>query len=147
MRRELTIVWTLLLLLAVVAVAAGIMIHTAGAEAVDSPNLTKYVWIRSNDGISLSTAPVELIPAELLRVSVDKEAIQEKDWLEADISLPYVPPDIKYLILTDGQHITMGVWDQMGEHTIRVKFSGKELRQFSMTEVYYLVILTERQRL
>lgn len=143
MRRELKTILIMLMLLLVMAIAAVIVIHNTGAEAAESPDLAKYVWITSDDGISLSTAPVELIPAELLRMSVDKELIQKKDWLEADISLPYIPPNIKYLILTDGQHITMGIWEQTGEHTIRVKFSAKELRDFSTPEVCYLVILTE----
>ncbi|MBR4539010.1 MAG: hypothetical protein IKO52_09210 [Clostridia bacterium] len=143
MRRELKNVLIMLAMLLVMAVAAVIVIHNASGEAAESPDLTRYVRIISDDGISLSTAPVELIPAELLRMSVDKKAIQEKDWLEADISLPYIPVGIKYLILTDGQHITMAVWEQTGEHTIHVKFSVKELREFSTPEVCYLVILTE----
>lgn len=145
MRRELKNILIMLALLVVMAVAAVIVIHNASAEAAESPDLTKYVWITSDDGISLSTAPVELIPAELLRISVDKESIQEKDWLEANISLPYIPPNIKYLVLTDGRHITMGIWEQTNEHTIHVKFSAKESRDFSTPEVCYLVILAEKR--
>ena len=146
MKKEMRTIWGLLALVLVLAVAAAVVIVNTPAAAEESPDMTKYVWVKSEDGISLSTAPVELIPAEMLRISVDKKAIQEKEWLEADISLPYIPPSIQHIIVTDIWHGAFAVWQQTGEHTLHVKFWAGDLRAFATPEYCYLVILTEWQR-
>ena len=110
--------------------------HNAKADALppDPPALVLAGDLR------LSDAPMDLYMAACLRVDV---VSMDVDGAWADLTLPYVPPSIAYVLLFDGWHLIHGAWEQTGEPTLRVRFRADELAALDGTVGVYLVILAE----
>ena len=136
MRRELKIIWVILALLIILALVAVVWMHNAKADALppDPPALVLAGDLR------LSDAPMDLYMAACLRVDV---VSMDVDGAWADLTLPYVPPSIAYVLLFDGWHLIHGAWEQTGEPTLRVRFRADELAALDGTVGVYLVILAE----
>ena len=103
----------------------------------------EMVRVESADGIALSAAPVEQWPGAMLRVAFDEEILAEKQGcLEATVTLPYIPPNLYTVILSDGQSMIHGYFEILGPGTILVGFPAEEIRKFQCVQFCYLVFVT-----
>lgn len=133
MKRELKILWTLLALLVIAAVAAVVMAQTVQAEAL--PELT--------GGLRISEAPVDMRVAECLRVDVAWPDADE-DAISAELTLPYVPPSIWGVALYDGYRLIYSAWEQTGDNTLQLQFRIRDLVRLDGTVGLYLLIVAEK---
>lgn len=111
--------------------------YGAYAEALPSPTAAEH--LRLDGDLELVPADVDLVVTDCLRVDVT--CIRE-DGIWADLTLPYVPPSIRYLLLFDGFHLLHGAWEPEGESTLRVHFPWGD--HMDGTVGLYLVIVAEK---
>ena len=71
---------------------------------------------------------------------VDVTCIRE-DGIWADLTLPYVPPSIRYVLLFDGYHLMHGEWEPIGEYTMRIHFLPDGVAKLDGTVGLYLLIV------
>ena len=136
MRRELKNILLLIALVLAMAVVAVIVVNNAKAEALFSQDAAHLLSLTGD--MRLSEAPVEFRLAECLRVDVVSIS---NDGVWGDLTLPYVPPSILGAALFDGFHICYGVWQQVGETTLRLRFWPEDVARLDGTVGIYLIIL------
>lgn len=111
--------------------------YGAYAEALPSPTAVEH--LRLDGDLELTGQDVDLVVTDCLRVDVT--CIRE-DGIWADLTLPYVPPSIRYVLLFDGWHLLHGEWEQTGESTLRIHFPPGE--KMDGTVGLYLLIVAEK---
>lgn len=135
MRREIKIVLFILALL-MLAIAAIVFVRHAEAETLPTQNVTLTGDFR------LSDAPQELYVAKCLRVDL-VSAGSDGPW--ADLTLPYIPPNISDVLLFDGWHVIRAWWEQIDENTLCIRFEPWDVAKLDGTVGVYLVILANNE--
>jgi len=125
------------------AMLAMLLISPANGEEtyVKSPSLENYVLVKSDDGVTLSKHPIELYAADMIRVSINKEAL-EKEYIEADVSLPLIPERLQYVLITEGWNMAHGyIKSTIDDNTVRIVILAEDLKDFKQMENLYMVFV------
>ncbi len=141
--------WFPVILGILVGIAAALVVlamsgygHIAVAESVPSYSVSDLYKVYGS-GLTLSEAPLDITIFEVLRVDADVGLINEQEYIQATVRLPYVPEEgLDRVLLYDGYHIAHGAWERTGECELCVTFSCDDLRHFDGTVGLYLVLIT-----
>lgn len=114
--------------------------YGAYAEAIPSPKAADY--LRLDGDLELSPAGVDLEITDCLRVNIPTV---HDDGAWADLTLPYVSPSIRYILLFDGFHLFHADWEQIEDYTLRIHFWPDDVERLDGTVGIYLVILAENE--
>lgn len=115
-----------------------LVIGNVHAEALPSPDASALLYLSGD--LQLSEAPMDIYVAECLRVDVVRIG---DDGVWGDLKLPYVPPGILGVALFDGFHLIYGVFQPIGETTLRLMFWPEDVARLDGSVGIYLVILAE----
>lgn len=98
------------------------------------------IMLLNGDGLEMSNASVELYSSFVFRVDIEKKYVDENRLIQAEFSLPYIPPALYNVILWDGWHTAYTVWEVSGPHTLKIRFGGEQLKDFYMVEHLYVIM-------
>lgn len=112
--------------------------YGAYAEALPSPKAADF--LRLDGDLELAPAGVDLEITDCLRVNIPTV---HDDGAWADLTLPYVPPSIRHVLLFDGYHLFHADWEQIEDYTLRIHFWADDLARLDGTVGLYLLIVAE----
>ena len=115
---------------------------SAKAEGVNSPSLSSYVWIRSDDGMEFNNSAMELYPADIVKIRINPDQMEGKTIVKAVVSLPMLPERLFNVVLTDGWTVSYSVWEIIDDHTASVTFAVKDIKKFYQTNNLYMVFVS-----
>ena len=133
---------------AVILATVCIMLVCGNLCAVDAFGLTvcepvaeDYVSVDS-EYMSLATSQVEYVPSDIIRVTIDPEALNH-GIVEAVISLPRMPLRLDCVYLSEGWHLARGiVADIIDEHHVKIIVETRYLKDFYQLHDVYMVFIS-----
>lgn len=114
--------------------------HGEEAANIKSPTANGYVKVESQDGVSLSRYPVEMYGGDIIRISIEKDALK-KTYIEADVTLPLVPERLQYALITEGWHGAHGFVTGIDGHTAHILILAEDLKDFRQLDNLYMIFV------
>ena len=144
MNKDRPVFWRMALMTALLALVMAVTVwcictRIGTAEALPSPEGPALVTLDGD--LRLSDFPMDLRVAECLRVDV---AGWSADGASCELTLPNIPPGIRYIALFDGYHLILGKWEQADETALKISFPAREMEKLDGYTGVYLVIITGR---
>lgn len=129
----------------VILAAVCIMLVCGNIFSVNAFGLTKcepvtedYVSV-DGEYMFLASAPVEYVPSDIIRVTIDPEGMKE-GVVEAVISLPHIPERLDCVYLSDGWHLARGIVARIiDEHHVKIIVETRYLKEFFQLNEIYMV--------
>lgn len=133
MRINLRIIALFIIFTVLLLILCGTLVSVKAEKSPDIAQMVDY-----EGGLSSSSFPNNLVPADLLRVDADLDKTDEDGYLTADVTLLCVTDNLYTVILTDGYHIIQAIWTQE-EDTLHLKFAVKDLKKLDSTVGLWLI--------
>lgn len=133
MRINLRIIAMFMIFTVLLLILCGTLVSVKAEKSPDIERMVDY-----EGGLSSSSFPNNLVPADLLRVDLDLGETDADGYLTSDVTLLCVPDNLYTVILTDGYHVIQSIWTKE-EDTLHLKFAAKDLQKLDSTVGLWLI--------